>query len=279
MIQNALFVLSHTNSHSNPLRAALVNWHGRPDATISTVQYLLSAGANLNAPPSGDYVSTLAAAVWYGYGNLIDALLAADSDINAHNPELGTALIASARHPASAHTLKLLEHGANPHLTGGRWGSAIHAAAQSGNPEVVEWLLDLGVSSNLVAGRYGYVLQAACNPQDFLYYVDYIDYVGRVDYMGRVDCMGCIRILLARGAEINARGGKYETALQCAAMHGKLPAVRLLIEHGADPTIRGGKYGSASRAAKEEKHWHVYNYLERYIKNITMNREGPRAEP
>jgi ankyrin repeat protein len=228
----------------------------RSDASVSTIQYLLSIGANPNAPPSGDYVSTLAAAVSNCHGLLIDVLVAAGVDVNAHTPELGTALIASARHAAPARTFKLLEYAANPHLTGARWGSAIHAAAQSGDREVVERLLDLGVSSNLVAGRYGYVLQAACNPQS------------------SVDYMSCVRVLLARGADVIARGGKYETALQCAAKHGTLNAVRLLIEHGADPTIQGGKYGTASHAAKEEKHWHIYNYLEGCIKtpkNVPTN--------
>jgi ankyrin repeat protein len=194
------------------------------------------------------YVSTLAAAVANGHGEFIDALVEAGADVNAHDLALGTALISSARRSGSSRTYKLLDLGADPYLTGGRWGSAIHAAAQVGNPSVVKRLLDAGVSPNFVAGRYGPVLQAACNPQ------------------GDVDYLGCVRLLLARGADVNARGGKYETGLQCAAKHGKLDAVRELLEHGADPRIEGGKYGTAENAAKELKHWHVWNYLHRYAR-------------
>ena len=109
-------------------------------------------------------------------------------------------------------------------------------------------LLDAGVDSNLVAGPYGHVLQAACDPS------------------GDVHFLPCLRLLLQRGSDVNARGGMYETALQCAAQRGKLDAVEILLEHGADASIQGGKFGSAVEAAKAEKHWHIVNFLERSIR-------------
>lgn len=178
----------------------------------------------------------------------IDALIKAGADVNTYNPQLGTALISAAFFANIKWAYKLLEYGADPHLTGGPHGSALHAAARHGKPELVRsLLLDRGVSANLVAGNHGHVLQAACNPR------------------GAVDYLPCIRLLLQQGSDVNARGGKYDTALQCAAKHGKLDAVRILLEHGADPLLSGGEFGTATEAAKAGKHWHVLNHLQRYI--------------
>lgn len=232
--------------HRNALRAALANRHTAYNgSTNTTITYLLSAGANVNAPPSGIHISTLAAAVYSSHGDFVDKLLAAGAEINTHSVELGTALIQAARYSAVKRTFQLLDAGADPLLLGGRWGSALHAAAHCADVEVVIRLIDVhGVSPDLVAGRYGPVIQAACNP------------AGDVDYM-RV-----LRALLERGADVNARGGKYDTALQCAAKHGLLDACKLLLENGAEVDLKGGKFGDAMTAAREKKHWHVSNFLE-----------------
>ena len=76
-----------------------------------------------------------------------------------------------------------------------------------------------------------------------------------------------VRLLLAHGADINARGGKYETALQAAAARGRLEVVKLLIERGADPMVEGGKFGSPLKAALggKRRHYHVANYLRRHL--------------
>ena len=58
-------------------------------------------------------------------------------------------------------------------------------------------------------------------------------------------------MLLAKGADVNAEGGKYQTALQAAAYHDR-KYVQILLEHGADPNIRGGKFGSALNAARKK---------------------------
>ena len=57
--------------------------------------------------------------------------------------------------------------------------------------------------------------------------------------------------LLDKGANVNAVGGEYGTALQAAACRHKA-YVEMLLKHGADPRIEGGKYGSAIAAAKEK---------------------------
>ncbi|KLU92750.1 hypothetical protein MAPG_11652, partial [Magnaporthiopsis poae ATCC 64411] len=60
-----------------------------------------------------------------------------------------------------------------------------------------------------------------------------------------------VQLLLDRGAHVNARGGKYETALQAACANGRdgKHIVPLLLERGADVNIQGGMYGNALQAA------------------------------
>ena len=59
-----------------------------------------------------------------------------------------------------------------------------------------------------------------------------------------------VKLLLAHGANVNASGGHYGTALQTAADWGRLEIVTMLLEHGADVNIVCGEYGTALHAAK-----------------------------
>jgi ankyrin repeat protein len=111
----------------------------------------------------------------------------------------------------------------------------------------MEYLVGLGADVNQIAGRTGLALHAACR---------YESEEGK-----RV-----IKVLLDHGADPNSRAGKYETALHAAANHGCLGNVKVLLAAGADPTVQGGQFGSPLEAAlAEEKHYHVANFLRRYI--------------
>ena len=112
----------------------------------------------------------------------------------------------------------------------------------------VEYLLSLGADVTQLSGKTGYALHAACSYESG-------------------ESPAIIKMLLDHGADPNARGGKYETALQAAAKHGCLNNVKILLKAGADPTIRGGRYGSPFEAATagKKKHYLVANYLRRYI--------------
>lgn len=109
------------------------------------------------------------------------------------------------------------------------------------------YFLDLGLDPNEKSGEYGYALHAACHTGS---------------------STEALELLIARGADVNACGGKHETAVQCAARYGCLNAVKLLLKHGADPMLDGGKYGNAIKAALHKNHWHVANYLERHIAEL-----------
>ncbi len=58
-----------------------------------------------------------------------------------------------------------------------------------------------------------------------------------------------VRVLLDYGADVNVQGGKYGNALQAACTRWKVDLMTLLLDHGADVNAKGGKYGNALQAA------------------------------
>ncbi|OAL48192.1 purine and uridine phosphorylase, partial [Pyrenochaeta sp. DS3sAY3a] len=60
-----------------------------------------------------------------------------------------------------------------------------------------------------------------------------------------------VRLLINKGANVNAQGGHYGSALQAASEEGHEQIVRLLINKGADVNAQCGYYGSALQAASQ----------------------------
>jgi ankyrin repeat protein len=57
------------------------------------------------------------------------------------------------------------------------------------------------------------------------------------------------RMLLEKGADVNAQGGYYGSALQAASARGHNEVVTLLLDKGADVNAQGGQYGNALQLA------------------------------
>ncbi|KAH0030808.1 hypothetical protein KCU78_g2959, partial [Aureobasidium melanogenum] len=81
-----------------------------------------------------------------------------------------------------------------------------------------------------------------------------------------------VQMLLERGAEVNARGGIYGTALKAASIKGHDKIVRMLLEHGADVNAQGGHCDNALQAASTEGHDKVVQMLLEH--NADVNAHG-----
>ena len=66
---------------------------------------------------------------------------------------------------------------------------------------------------------------------------------------------------LIEGADINAQGGEYGTALRAASSGGYDQVVQMLLNKGADINAQGGDYGTALLAASSEGHDQVVQML------------------
>ena len=70
-----------------------------------------------------------------------------------------------------------------------------------------------------------------------------------------------VQKLLDRGADANARGGYFGSALQAASSGGHVKVVQKLLDRGADVNAQGGDYGNALQAASSEGHEKVAQLL------------------
>ena len=202
----------------------------------------------------------LHAACRSGDERLVRLLVQYDADVNIEGGHWCTALQSAAAmaQPSSAPIVKLLlEHNADPNVRGGHYGDALQAAAafcgQHGNDEVVQLLLEYGAEVNVAGGAYGSPLQALAfkgeaemiellvqhdvdvNAQSGAW-GNALQAAAATAYVGGEEA---VRALLDNGADVDARGGHFETALHAAAYKGKDGIVELLIELGADVNARG----------------------------------------
>lgn len=210
---------------------------------LAMITFLTNNGAGLDHQ-CGLNDTALSVASGRGNATIVQMLIDHGAQVDAPGVKSETALEAALRKGYREVVQILLESGADPNAPSSKLGSALHAAANSSSRfEQLQMLIDRGGNVNLQAGDYGSVLQAAC--------VTACDSrvctgseVRAGDTMTRFCRARTVRLLLDRGAQINARGGHYGNALQAACAHSCKKVVRLLLDRGADPIAKGGYYGS-----------------------------------
>ncbi|KAJ7242072.1 ankyrin repeat-containing domain protein [Mycena rebaudengoi] len=154
----------------------------------------------------------------------------------------------------------LVVNGADFNSDGGLYGTALGEFSAQGDEEMVYFLIQNGVDLNaplFIEGK-GSALMMAKNEviaRILLKHGADVNAVG--GYYGtalhKASCLGMeerVRLLIKHGANIDARGDSdWGTALQVAAFNGKEGTARILLEHGADVHAKGGCYGTAWEAA------------------------------
>ncbi|PVH80522.1 ankyrin [Cadophora sp. DSE1049] len=181
---------------STALQAAAYQGHTR------VLDLLLQAGANIDAT-GGRFDCALSAVSWSGKVESVRFLLSRGANVNLQGPQVGTALQAAALdgHGVEEMIDILLEAKANVNIVAGGslwFGTALQAAAMSGNLNRVQKLVGAGAKINAYGGRFGYALHAAAE--------DGADSI--------------VEFLLAKGADVFAEGGEHGSALQ-AAIHSR----------------------------------------------------------
>ncbi|KAJ7445595.1 ankyrin repeat-containing domain protein [Mycena latifolia] len=219
-------------------------------SNIEVVHLLLKNGANVNAG-GGKYGSALRTASQAGCTEIVQLLLEKGADANSRGgPYFDSPLEAASQGGYTEVVQLLLENGADVIFSmGGEYGSALQAAAQGGFTEVARLLLENGAEVNTWGGKYGSALQAAAGAS--LYFLSNSRSDSWLEDRVNVNAPGgeVVRLLLENGADVNAMGGKYGSALQAASFEGYMEVVCLLLKNGADVNAGGGEYGSALQAA------------------------------
>ncbi|KAH9477080.1 Vegetative incompatibility protein HET-E-1 [Psilocybe cubensis] len=144
----------------------------------------------------------------------------------------------------------------------------LYVAALHGLHPVVESLLEAGEDPNATCGTLGNALQAACIKIDR-------DMGGVISddedtIAQESDYEAVVSLILKNGADVNAAGGEYDTALQAACYAGNQRLVEMLLESGADVNAQGGesRYGNALQAAAYSGHDGIVALLLEHGANI-----------
>lgn len=244
--------------HGSPLHAASYRGH------VEMVKLLLEMGADVNLQ-GGFYGTALQAACAHSRAEVVRQLLEAGADVNAQGGRYGNALQAAAACGSSKIVQQLIDAGADVKMQGGFWGSALHAASGHGHCEVIRQLLDAGADINAHSELHGSVLHAAvCYAFEETAVEQIIDVNPLLSEerdnapraAAAATCCGrdVIDQLLEAGANVNAQGGQYGTALQAASAQGYEKIVTRLLEAGADVNAKSGCYGNALQAACARGH-------------------------
>jgi ankyrin repeat protein len=233
-------------------------WRSPPRRYI--LQLLLDRGADVNAS-QGEMGTALQLTAYnktfmkdpQACHEALSFLIGHGADVNTVAGTLGSALQGVAALGDShidAATL-LLDHGADVNQISGEFGTALQAAAWKGSQGFMttKLLLERGAQVNLVAGKFGTALQAAVISADRL------EFEGLTREQWQDVPLSSIQqpmtLLLKFGADVMIHGGKYETALQAAAIKRTrgLHVLEFLLQYLSGTQVAGDELGAALRRA------------------------------
>jgi len=203
------------------------------------IQLLLQHGAAVDAKNAGGMTALMAAA-FGGYAEAVRALVAAKADPNVRDNQGRSALMAASASGDAATVDVLLKAGADPDVADAGHGTPMTYAAADGHAAVMELLRKRGLKPN--AGDLA-LAAAGCHPEAVK-----IALAAGVSVDGARDqivpllsaagsgCIDVARLLVDRGANVNAKDADGWTPLIKAAQAGHADTVQLLMDHGADMT-------------------------------------------
>ncbi|KAL8684103.1 MAG: hypothetical protein Q9224_006612, partial [Gallowayella concinna] len=203
---------------------------------IEAVEIILDAGKSANDPAGYAYSVTdaLIGAAAKGHLQVAEILLSNGADVNGimHDGMSDDHPLREASRCGQTSMVQLLlSKGALTNLDRNKY--ALTSAASHGHEEIVEILLAAGADVN-ASDRESRTTFTLCSPDSVLP-VSVSDYVGTAlqaaSYKG---CYTVARLLLASGAEVNIRGGRYGGAMQAASSEGHDFIVELLTDNGGD---------------------------------------------
>ncbi|OBT61015.1 hypothetical protein VE03_09611 [Pseudogymnoascus sp. 23342-1-I1] len=138
----------------------------------------------------------------------------------------------------------------------------LYFASVSGLTDIVEQLLTADANVNAQGGMYCNALQAASGGK----------FRNALQVASAEGYDEIVKLLLSKGADVNAQSGKFRNALQAASAEGYDEIVKLLLSKGADVNAQGGEYGNALQAASVRGYDEIIELL--LSKGADVNAQG-----
>ena len=201
----------NTATVASPLHKA-VNYN-----KITTVEYLLSAGARVNNTGPND-ISPLHCAASNASLPLISLLIEHGANVNAQNSYCATPLCSAIHRGDLAVVRKLIAHGAIVNLQTSLkdYDTPLHIAITASYLDIAQELLDRGANINAIGMDSLHTpLQVAID----------------------LNNIGMINLLLNRGVDVNLAHESSIHPLAWATGLGNTSFIRALLQHGANPNI------------------------------------------
>ncbi|CAI7653334.1 unnamed protein product [Penicillium manginii] len=209
-------------TYGNSLQAASLKGH------TAVVQLLIEYGADVNKK-NGTYGTALQAASLKGHTEVVDALLGCDADPNIQAGRFGTALQAASSVGNKKIVQILLDHEANANACSAPHESALEMATQNGHEEIRNLLLIKGARSSprnlgnelgaaAIRGdleKMQEILNAENEHQDDLFKTAKDAALLGASHFCQE---GAVRLLLERGADVNAQTKTFGNALYGASL-------------------------------------------------------------
>ncbi len=206
----------------------------------ATLEQLLKEGADPNLRNDANATALMWAATHF---EKTQVLLAHGADVNALSDDVRTPLMIAAGVPGGARIVKLLlDRGADPNPTRNpaTESSPLIQAALAADAETMQLLIDRGAEVQAAGGpALAISVMMGCSKCVDLLVARNLDKEAYTSALLRTATLGDahrIRLMLDRGAEVNAYDPLGRTALMYAVVSDDLPvdAVKLLIERGAN---------------------------------------------
>ncbi|RVD89519.1 uncharacterized protein DFL_000523 [Arthrobotrys flagrans] len=258
------------------------DFRAHEEDVLSTVKKLVEYNANINIQDNKG-CTPLYHAARQGYLNVVRELLQTkEIMVDLHGEKSGTPLIVASYKGHAAIVEKLIEKKADATISS-EFGTALHAAASQGStkcvsiiledrkarlldiavpkigtplheaayygqPEIVGMLLKKGFGVDSKSESYGTPLQAAAGGC----------YKG--NDRANVEFKKIFKMLLESGADVNAQGGLFQTALHAVVHNGHCELADMLLQKGARVNIKGVN-GTALQIAQQEGYTEIVKLL------------------